>query len=704
MRQIVQNLKTGETILEEVPAPQIKPGHVLVATTRTLVSLGTERMLVDFGKANYLEKARQQPEKVRQVLDKVRADGLRPTYDAISRKLDAPMPLGYCNVGKVIGVGRGVDEFQIGDRVVSNGPHAEIVCVPRNLTAKIPDQVTDDQAAFTVVGAIGLQGIRLARPTFGETFAVIGLGLIGLLTAELLVAHGCRVLGLDIDRHKLDLAGPKGIIPLNSGNMDPVSAVVEATEGIGADGVIITASARTSEIISQAARMSRKKGRIVLVGVVGLDIKRTDFYEKELSFQVSCSYGPGRYDPLHEQQGQDYPLPYVRWTEKRNFQAVLSSMAAGRLDVTPLVSKVVDLENYRDIYNDLDQSGIIACLIRYPEQVPMSRTITIREPGKVSAGKEIAVVGTGNFTQATILPALYRLQAPIRTLVCSSGLSGAFLAKKYGIPECSTDVDSALKNDSVGTLVIATRHDLHASMTVMGLRAGKHVFVEKPLALNNDELSQVMDAVRETGMSVAVGFNRRFSPHVRKMKELLGDNPGPMTVTATMNAGFINSHEWVHDLKVGGGRIIGEACHFVDLITHLTGSRVARVCMEAMGESPKENTDVASILLKYANGSLGVINYLANGSKTYPKERVEVFFQGKIIILDNFRVLTGFGFHHFKKMKTSQDKGHKEQFRLLVDRVKNGGPSLIPFSQIVNTTRATFAAVESLKERKWIEV
>jgi predicted dehydrogenase/threonine dehydrogenase-like Zn-dependent dehydrogenase len=704
MRQIVQSLKNGETILEEVPAPQMKTGHVLVATSRTLVSLGTEKMLVDFGKANYLQKARQQPEKVRQVFDKIKADGLRPTYEAIARKLDSPLPLGYCNVGKVIGVGRGVDEFQIGDRVVSNGPHAEVVCVPRNLTAKVPDQVTDDQAAFTVVGAIGLQGIRLAQPTFGETFVVIGLGLIGLLTAELLVANGCRVIGLDIDRLKLDMAGRKGITALNSAMTDPVSAVFDQTGGIGADGVIITASAKTHEIISQAAQMSRKKGRIVLVGVVGLHINRSDFYEKELSFQVSCSYGPGRYDPIYEQQDQDYPLAYVRWTEKRNFQAVLHSMATGGLDVIPLISKAVDLENFRDIYADLNNPGTIACLLRYPEKASMHRTVKIREPGNILAGREIAVIGTGNFTQAVILPVLCGLRAPIRTLVSSGGLSSTHLAKKYNIPESSTDVDSALNNDNVGTLFITTRHDLHASMTVKGLRAGKNIFVEKPLALNTDELQQVVDAVNETGMAVSVGFNRRFSPHVRKIKELLGDNPGPMTITATMNAGFIPSQEWVHDLNVGGGRIIGEACHFLDLITHLTGSRVRRVCMEALGDSPKENTDVASIILKYANGSLGVINYFANGSKTYSKERVEVYSQGRTLILDNFRTLSGFGFSGFKKMNTSQDKGHKEQFRLLVDRIKNGGPPLISFDEIVNTTQATFAAIESLRDQKWVAV
>lgn len=361
------------------------------------------------------------------------------------------MPLGYCNVGQVIEVGPGVDEFQIGDRVASNGPHAKVVCVPKNLAAKIPDQVSDDQAAFTVTGAIGLQGIRLAEPTFGETFAVIGLGLIGLLAAELLAAHGCRVIGLDIDQHKLNLARQKGTLALNSENVDPVSTVVQETDGIGADGVIITASAKTNEIISQAARMSRKKGRIVLVGVVGLNINRSDFYEKELSFQVSRSYGAGRYDPVYEQQGQDYPLPYVRWTAKRNFQAVLRSLASGSLDVSPLISKSVNLENYKEIYSDLSNPRTIACLLHYPEQISTRRTVELKEPKGMQARKEIAVIGSGNFTQAVILPVLSSLQAPIRTLISSGGLSSTHLAKKYAIPESSTDFESVLKNDSVGT-------------------------------------------------------------------------------------------------------------------------------------------------------------------------------------------------------------------------------------------------------------
>ncbi|TRZ88383.1 MAG: dehydrogenase [Methanosarcinales archaeon] len=704
MKQIVQNLKTGDTELLEVPSPRCRPGCILVKTRRSLVSLGTERMLVEFGKAGYIQKARLQPEKVRQVLDKIKTDGLRPTFEAVFRKLDSPLPLGNCNAGTVIDVGAGVDEFKIGDRVASNGHHAEIVCVPKNLAALIPDKVTDDQAAFTVVGAIALQGIRLAAPTFGETIVVIGLGLIGLITAELLQANGCRVIGLDLDEHKLDLCRQKGNQCLNSRTVDTIAAVLQETGGNGADAVIITASTKSNQVISQAAGMSRKRGRIVLVGVVGLDINRSDFYEKELTFQVSCSYGPGRYDPVYENHGHDYPLPYVRWTEKRNFEAVLRAIANGRLDVAPLITKVVDLEDYQDIYADMVNPGNIASLIRYPAEVYSEPIIRLREPKGFKAGQGIALIGAGNFTQSTILPLLRELKAPLKTLVSSGGLSSTHLARKYGVPESSTDVDAVLKDPDIGTVLITTRHNLHASMTSRALRAGKDVFVEKPLALNEGELQEVIEAVEATGRVVTVGFNRRFSPFGQKMKTLLGDHPSPITVVATMNAGAIPSVEWVHDPEVGGGRIIGEACHFVDLITYLSGSHVERVCMEAMGQNPKENTDTASILLKYANGTLGVINYFANGNKSYAKERVEVFSQGRTLILDNFRSLRGFGFDGFKNMKTRQDKGHKEQFRRLVDSVKNGGPPLIPFSEIVNTTRATFCALRSLKEGVWVSV
>ena len=707
MKQIIQSFKTGETILEDVPAPLVKRGQVLIKTTKSLVSLGTERMLVEFGKSNLISKARQQPDKVKMVLDKIKTDGLLPTLETVFNKLGEPLPLGYCNVGHVIAVGDDVAEFQVGDRVASNGQHAEFVSIPKNLVAKIPDSITDEEAAFTVIGSIGLQGIRLVEPTLGETIVVTGLGLIGLMTAQLLKANGCNVIGIDFDQSKLDIAETFGIQTINpaSGD-DPVKTVNELTNGIGADGVIITASTKSNDVISQAAQMSRKRGRIVLVGVIGLDISRADFYEKELTFKVSCSYGPGRYDDTYEQQGQDYPLPFVRWTEKRNFEAILNAISTQAIDVKSLITEIVDLENYKEIYGEIGNSKAIASILNYKGS-EYSNTVSITKPESktnTSANKGIAIIGAGNFTKMTMLPAFKGLNAQLETIISSGGVSGTALAKKFSISKSSTNYDDVLQDKSINSVVITTRHNLHAPMVIKGLKAGKNVFVEKPLALNNEELENIVDAYKSSNNTLTVGFNRRFSPFANKMKAVLGQSETPINVIATMNAGMIPSNVWVHDLAVGGGRIIGEACHFIDLITYLTGSKVMSVCMNAMGTDPEVSTDNATLLLKYENGSTGVINYFANGSKSYAKERVEVYSQERTLVLDNWRVLKGYGFKGFKKMKSKMDKGHKAQFSLLTDQINNGGKAIIPFEELVNTTKASFAAIESLKNNSWINV
>jgi predicted dehydrogenase/threonine dehydrogenase-like Zn-dependent dehydrogenase len=703
MKQIIQSFKTGQTILEEVPAPQVAKGTVLIQTTHSLVSLGTERMLVEFGKSNLISKARQQPDKVKQVLDKIKTEGLMPTLEAVFNKLGEPLPLGYCNVGKVIAVGDGVSEFKVGDRVASNGQHAEFVSIPKNLVAHIPENVTNEQAAFTVIGSIGLQGIRLLKPTLGETIVVTGLGLIGLLTAQLLVANGCKVIGVDIDESKLTLAKQWGIIPFNPRNGDVVKFVEETTNGVGADGVIITASAKTDEIISQAAKMSRKRGRIILVGVIGLNLSRAEFYEKELSFQVSCSYGPGRYDENYENRGIDYPLPFVRWTEKRNFEAVLQSISSGKLKVNEMITEVIPLDNYMQIYGEIGSSKSIASILKYNEtEIVPPNTIQLKEANYSGQKGVIGIIGSGNFTKMTMLPALKGSGANYKYIASKGGVSGTAMAQKHGFSHSTTNVDDVLKDDEVDLVLITTRHNLHASMTVKSLEAGKHIFVEKPLALNSDELDAVIAAQQSSGKTVMVGFNRRFSPHAEKMKSLLGNSQ--MNVIATMNAGNIPANVWVHDMLVGGGRIIGEACHFIDLITYLTGSKVKAVCMNSMGINPEENTDNATILLKYENGSTGVINYFSNGSKSYSKERVEVYSQDRTLIMDNFRKTEGFGFKGFSKLKTKLDKGHKNQFHKLINQTKKGGQALIPFEEIVNTTKASFAAIESLKTNKWIQL
>lgn len=700
MKQIIQSFKTGKTVLEDVPAPEVSAGQVLIRTTRSLVSLGTERMLVEFGKANLIQKARQQPDKVKMVLDKIKADGLMPTLETVFNKLDQPLPLGYCNVGVVEAVGAGVTEFNVGDRVASNGAHAEFVCVPKNLVALIPDNVTDEEAVFTVIGSIGLQGIRLLNPTIGETVVVVGLGLIGLITAQLLRANGCKVIGLDVDPSKLDIAEKMGIITHNSASSDPVQFVNTISNNIGADGVIITASAKSNDIISQAARMSRKRGRIILVGVIGLDISRAEFYEKELTFQVSCSYGPGRYDEQYENKGNDYPLPFVRWTEKRNFETVLMSISHKLIDVNSLISEKVSLDDYHKIYDDIGQSNSIASIIVYNKDAKRDSKIQASPYSKIEKGK-LAIIGAGNFTKMTMMPMLD--SSAVKYVVSRQGLSSKSLAKKHNVPYSSSSFNDVLKDEDVSMVAITTRHNLHASMVIDALKANKDVFVEKPLALNAEQLEEIVSEKQKSKKNVIVGFNRRFSPHIQAIKKNVPSS-SPKNMIATMNAGHIPYDVWVHDLSVGGGRIIGEACHYIDLLVFLSGSKVKSVCMNSLGLNPKENTDNASILLKFENGDNGVINYFANGNKAYSKERLEVFFDEKTIIMDNFRKTEAFGIKGFKTLKTKLDKGHRSQFSYLTELLDKGGDSVIPFEEIVNVTEASFAAIESLKTNTWVSL
>ena len=524
MKQLIQNLKTGETSHEDVPTPMVRKGSLLIRTTHSLVSLGTERMLVEFGRASLIEKARQQPDRVKMVLDKVRSEGLLPTLEAVFNKLEQPLPLGYCNAGVVVEVGEGVNNFAVGDRVVSNGPHAEYVCVPQNLVAKIPANVTNEEAVFTVIASIGLQGMRLANPTLGETAVVIGLGLIGLLTAQLLKANGCRVIGVDVDEHKLTLANSFGVITFNGKQGDVVKFVDDQTQSIGADAVLITASSKTNDIISQAARMSRKRGRIVLIGVIGLELNRAEFYEKELSFQVSCSYGPGRYDEDYEQRGRDYPLPFVRWSENRNFEAILQTIALKQILITPLITERFPLAEYQNIYGNIGQSKSIASLLLYPEsENEVQRTIQLQRRSFSGQRGVVGVIGAGNFTKMTMLPALQKSGASFKSIASASGVSGTALAKKYNFASSTTDYQDIVRDPEIDLVMITTRHHLHANQVVESLKAGKHVFVEKPLALDEEQLKAIIDQhTINNKLTLHVGFNRRFSPHSVEVKKALG--------------------------------------------------------------------------------------------------------------------------------------------------------------------------------------
>ncbi len=705
MKQVLQNLRSGNTQIAEVPVPGVKSGQLLISSSVSLVSAGTERMLVEFGKAGWVQKARQQPDKVRMVLDKAKTDGVMPTIEAIFNKLDQPLPLGYCNVGKVVQVGAGVAGFEVGQRVVSNGKHAEVVGVPINLCAKIPDSVSDDEASFTVLGAIALQGIRLVAPTLGETVVVTGLGLIGLMAVQLLKAHGCRVLGLDFDKDKLALARQFGaeVVDLSQGQ-DPVKAAEVYSRGRGVDAVIVTAATASSEPIHQAALMCRKRGRIVLVGVTGLELSREDFFKKELTFQVSASYGPGRYDPNYEEKGQDYPVGFVRWTEQRNFEAVLDMLAEGRLDVQPLITHRFSISDAEKAYELVGGSGpSLGILLTYPGMTitPASRTVTLRSDDQksssaITTGKSVvSFIGSGNYASAVLIPAFKEAGARLRCVASSAGVSGVHAGRKFGFEQTTTDTNQLLSDSSCNAVVITTQHDSHARFVLQALRANKHVFVEKPLCLTEAELAEIETTCAASGSQssgssiLMVGFNRRFAPQVQKIKQLLSGISLPKSFVMTVNAGSIPADHWTQDNQVGGGRILGEACHFIDLLRFLAGAPITSWQNNRMESVTK---DTVTLQLGFADGSIGTIHYFANGSKSFPKERLEVFAAGRVLQLDNFRRLTGFGWPGFTKMNLwRQDKGQRSCAKAFIDAVEGRGPIPIPVDEVFEVSRVSIA-------------
>jgi len=709
MKQVFQNLNSGNTIIEDIPVPVVRAGHILIHSAASLISAGTERMLLEFGKANLLDKARQQPDKVRMVLDKVRTDGLGPTVRSVVAKLDQPLPLGYSNAGTVIEVGAGVSGFDVGDRVVSNGHHAEVVCVPANLCARVPNGVDDESASFTILGSIALQGIRLFNPAIGENVVVTGLGLIGLLTVQLLRANGCNLLGIDPDAERCKLAASFGASTccLSAGE-DALDAASELSAGRGVDGVIIAASTKSNEPVHQAATMCRKRGRIVLVGATGLELSRADFYEKELSFQVSCSYGPGRYDPTYEEKGQDYPFAFVRWTEQRNFEAVLGLMASGDIDVSSLISHRFAIEEAGAAYDLLGKENPLGILLEYPGTAGdfVDRRISLTPPGKSgdAAAPVVAMIGAGNYASQILMPAFKATAVRLATVVSAGGVSSVHLGKKHGFEHAATDADAAISEACVNTVVIATRHDSHAALVCQALRQGKHVFVEKPLTVTKGQLDDVIKAYDKVSAGahapiVLVGFNRRFAPQVVKLKGLLSSISEPKSFVMTVNAGEIPADHWVQDPVRGGGRIIGEGCHFLDLLRFLAGSPIRQVHAVMMGNAPALaiRDDKATITLEFEDGSFGTVHYLANGHRSYPKERLEVFCRGAVIELDNFRKMAGFGWPGFRKMNLRrQDKGNKACVAAFVNAIEQGLPSPIPFQEIIEVSRATFDAVDQM--------
>ncbi|MEL7498519.1 MAG: bi-domain-containing oxidoreductase [Planctomycetota bacterium] len=693
MKQILQNLGNGETILAEVPCPRRGKGSVLIQTSKTLVSLGTEKMLIDFGKGGWLAKARSQPDKVKQVLQKIKTDGLWTTVAAVRAKLDTPIPLGYCNVGTVVEADD-TSDVVVGNRIVSNGPHAEMVSVPQNLTAKVPDSVTDDAAAFTVVGAIGLQGIRLLQPTLGERVVVSGLGLIGLLCVQILRAHGCQVLGIDFDPRKLELAKQFGadVVDLSAGQ-DPVRVADDWTSGAGVDGVLITASTKSDELIHQVATMCRKRGRIVLVGVIGLNLRRADFYEKELSFQVSCSYGPGRYETNYEKRGMDYPIGFVRWTEQRNFEAVLQLMADGKIDVEPLITHRFSFDDALEGYQAVGDRGAMGILLEYPQDSLASKreqfiSISTQAAAGTKQQPRVAFIGAGGFTTRMLLPLLPR-DVVKQSIVSSTGVSAAYAGNKFGFAEVATDSNQVFADPNVDVVMITTPHNSHASMVCDALESNKHVFVEKPLALSHEELDQVQQAMNDRpDRCVMIGFNRRFSPHTVAMKEWTSSVAGPKAIIVTINAGAIPAEHWTQDLQVGGGRIVGEACHFIDLARFFAGSSIVSACATPMVGGDGKLGDCVSIQLGFADGSIATVHYLANGSKDFPKERIEIFAGGKVFTCDNFRYSRVIGGRQ-KRKTSSQDKGHRDELKSFFDTIRNGGDWPIPADELIEVSRVS---------------
>ena len=697
MKQILQSLKTGVTEIAEIPIPRVSGGSLLIQTTRTLVSSGTERMLVEFGKAGWFEKARQQPDKVRLVLDKIKTDGVQPTIETVLNKLDQPLPLGYCNVGKVVSFGNDVTGFKVGDRVISNGNHAEVVSVPLNLCARVPDAVSDEEAAFTVLGAIALQGIRLVNPTLGETVVVTGLGLIGLITIQLLRANGCRVMGIDFDSEKLAMAKQFGaeVVDLSK-SQDPVATAELFSRGRGVDAVIVTASSKSSEPVHQAALMCRKRARIVLVGVTGLELSRDDFFKKELTFQVSASYGPGRYDSNYEEKGQDYPVGFVRWTEQRNFEAVLDMIASGALNLKPLISHRFEINDAESAYELIAGAGpSLGILLKYPgfEISESSKTVkldALDTPAHRNAVSEqnkkarLSFLGSGNYATAVLIPAFKRSGAQLQKIASSGGVSGVHAGRKYGFAETTTDSETLFTDEKTDAVIVTTRHNSHANFVLRGLDQGKHLFVEKPLCLTLEELAEIEAAYNGTSL-LMVGFNRRFAPHIRKMKSLLMGITGPKSMVMTVNAGAISPDHWTQDTEVGGGRIVGEACHFIDLLRFMAGVPIVSYRKTEMDTSTH---DTVTLELGFADGSIGTVHYFANGSKSFPKERLEIFASGGVLQLDNYRKLKGFGWPGFNKMNLwRQDKGQYACAQAFVNAISNNDEAPIPFEEIIEVSR-----------------
>lgn len=711
MKQLLQNLRDGHTQVAEVPVPSVRPKSALVKTAASLVSAGTERALVDFAEKNLVEKARSRPDLVRQVIDKARREGIRPTIEAAFNRLDQPMVLGYSSAGTIVEVGEGLTGFQPGDRVACAGGgfavHAEYEVVPQNLMVKLPDEVSFEKAAFTTLGAIALHGFRLASPEVGERVAVIGLGLLGLLAVQIAQAAGCSVFGVDIDPQRVELAESLGFQVVVRSNAESAGAAF--SQGRGFDTVLICADTESDDPVELAGALARDRGIVVAVGAVGMTLPRKVYYEKELQFLISRSYGPGRYDAGYEEEGHDYPYGYVRWTEGRNMQAVADLMAAGHLNVERLISHRFPIDRATEAYELITgkkKEPFLGVLLTYPQdtEIPEKRRIELPVPAvqPVEGEPGLGVLGAGNYAGAVFLPVVERVGGVNRLgIATGTGLSARNAAEKFGFRYASSDEGEIFADEQVRIVAVLTRHQHHARQVVKGLGAGKHVFCEKPLAITPEGLEEVITAMRKPGAPLlTVGFNRRFAPFALRMKDFLRNLNEPLFAHYRVNAGFLPESHWLHDLRQGGGRLIGEGCHFVDFLTFLVGQPPVSVRAHALPNQGRYRDDNFTLTLTFPDGSIGTIDYLANGDKSFPKERVEVFCAGSVAVLDDFRSLelVRNGKRERVQARMGQDKGHRALWTAFLQAVKSGGEAPIPYEHLIGVTRATFAAVRSLQQ------
>jgi predicted dehydrogenase/threonine dehydrogenase-like Zn-dependent dehydrogenase len=710
MKQVLQEIQSGETKVVDVPVPKPGKGMALVQTRASLVSVGTERSVVAFAGRSLAGKARQRPDLVRQVLEKARREGLLSTAEAVRSRLDQPLALGYASAGTVLELGEGLQGVKVGDRVACAGGgyavHAEYAVVPQNLLAHLPESVSFEEGTFATLGAIAMHGFRLAEPQVGEHVAVIGLGVLGLLAASVSLAAGCRVFGVDVDPMRVEAARAVGAEAALRKNAEEVGAAVSG--GHGFDILLICAASESSDPVELAGVLARDRARVIALGDVGLDVPRRTYFQKELTLRVSRSYGPGRYDTVYEEKGLDYPIGYVRWTEGRNLQTVVDLLAAGKLNVKPLISHRFPVEDAVAAYDLIKgESGepFLGVLLTYPFRADsaesLQRKMVFEEGGIPAAGGvRLGAFGAGNFASNVLYPILRRVRGvELVGLAAASGMSANRVGRRFGFRYAVTDESKLLEDSAINTIAVLTRHHLHAQQVLASLEAGKHVFCEKPLALTREELARIYDALLAGESLLCVGFNRRFTPLARRMKAFLDDGKGPLVMHYRVNAGALPRDHWLHDPEQGGGRIIGEVCHFIDFLTYLLGSPPVRVSTQSLPDDERYREDNVLLQLKFGDGSLGTIAYLANGDRAYSKERVEAFGRARVAVLDDFRALelASGGRKRIERAWLRQDKGHKGIWEAFEAAVRSGGPAPIPYNDLAGVTLASFAAMDSLR-------